>query len=170
MELVRYGLTDPCADAEYVRKDLENMIAIANELGATRFQGFSVLRDVVQFEKQGDRWEPGPMQLRSLSYEDVCGHYQRILSEHPGCGLQVARYGLVFHDDDGRTLLRAPFKHDGTTIDEDEILELDGDEFYYGCWAGETPEKTRQDILSPVLKSIPDLEEILSRNNSRSFF
>ncbi|AKG03091.1 MULTISPECIES: hypothetical protein [Pseudomonas aeruginosa group] len=170
MELVRYALTDPRSDGQWVRDDLESMIAIANQVGASRFQGFTILRDVVQFEKQGDRWVPGPLQVRSLSYEDVCGHYQRILSAYPGCGLQVASHGLVFLDDDGVTLLRAPYKADGVTIDEDELYELDGDVFYYGHWEGETPESTRADILSPTLREIPDLEEILSRNNSRSFF
>ncbi|MBH9016221.1 hypothetical protein I5K34_32050, partial [Pseudomonas aeruginosa] len=69
MELVRYALTDPRSDGQWVRDDLESMIAIANQVGASRFQGFTILRDVVQFEKQGDRWVPGPLQVRSLSYE-----------------------------------------------------------------------------------------------------
>ena len=115
MELVRYALTDPRNDCEWVRSDLDSMIAIAEREGATQFQGFTILRDVVQIEKQGDRWVPGPLQVRSLSYEDVCGHYQRILSANPGCGLQVASHGLVFLDDDGITLLRAPYKDDGVT-------------------------------------------------------
>lgn len=170
MELVRYALTDPRSDSEWVRNDLDDMIAIAERVGATRFQGFTVLRDVVQMDKQGDRWVAGPMQVRCLSYEDVCGHYQRILSAYPGCGMQVATHGLVFLGDDGVTLLRAPYKADGVTIDEDELYELDGDAFYYGHWEGETSESTRADILSPTLREIPDIEEILSRSNSRTFF
>lgn len=167
MELVRYAFTDPRFDAEWARTDLGEMIAIAERVGATRFQGFTILRDVVQIDKQGDRWVAGPLQMRSLSYEDVCDHYKRILSANPGCGLQVATHGLVFLDDDGVTLLRAPYKADGLTIDEDELYELDGDVFYHGRWEGETPESTRAEILSPTLREIPDLEEILARNNSR---
>ncbi len=40
MELVRYALTDPRNDCEWVRSDLDSMIAIAEREGATQFQGF----------------------------------------------------------------------------------------------------------------------------------
>lgn len=166
MELVRFVLTDPQTDCEWVRRDIDVMIANAERVGATRFQGFTILRDVVQIDKQGDRWVPGPLQMRSLSYEDVCGHYQRILSANPRCGLQVATHGVVFLDVDGVTLLKAPYKADGVTIDEGVLYELDCDAFYYGQWKAETPESTRADILSPTLRKIPDLEEILSRHNA----
>ncbi|MEW5511982.1 hypothetical protein ABGT16_05115 [Pseudomonas asiatica] len=123
MELVRYVLTDPQSDCEWVRRDHDEVIAIAERVGATRFQGITILRVVVQIDKQRDRWVPGPLQMRSLSYEDVCGHYQRILSANPKCGLQIATHGVVFLDVDGLTLLKAPYKADGVTIDDQCISD-----------------------------------------------
>jgi putative DNA primase/helicase len=52
----RFGLQDPLNDAKYHIKTADEMVAKADELRVTRFQGYTADRQVSQISKVGDQW------------------------------------------------------------------------------------------------------------------
>lgn len=53
----RYGVQDPFNDAKYLISTANEMIAKADQLGFTRFQGYTVDREVSQISKIDGEWK-----------------------------------------------------------------------------------------------------------------